>query len=129
MDWFQRDLDDLKTVKNRLGGTVNDVVMATLAGGLRKFLQQRRVNVDELEYCAAIPVDLRAATEQGRMVDRVSAWLMPLPLDESEPRRRYTRVCHVSSDLKRSKQAVAAERITQLIDLTDHKELSIIRKL
>ena len=45
-DWLTIDLDDVKAVKNRLGGTVNDVVLATVAGAVRRFLERRRVNVD-----------------------------------------------------------------------------------
>jgi len=117
LDWFSHDLNDLKLVKNRLGGTVNDVVLASVAGGLRKFLEQRRVNVERLEYRAAVPVDVRAAAEHGRMGNRVSAWLMPLPLEEYDPRKRLELVQLMTANLKRSKQALAAERLTQLMDL------------
>jgi len=89
-----------------------------VAGGLRGFFEQRRVDVDELDYRAAVPVDLRKAAEQGRMGNRVSAWLMMLPVHEPDPRRRLAKVRELSADLKRSNQAVAMERLTQLMDLT-----------
>jgi WS/DGAT/MGAT family acyltransferase len=117
LDWFHHDLSDLKFVKNRLGGTVNDVVLATVAGGMRRFFENRRVNLERLDYRAAVPVDMRATAEHGRMGNRVSAWLMSLPLHERDPRQRLAQVQEMTANLKRSKQALAAERLIQLMDL------------
>jgi diacylglycerol O-acyltransferase / wax synthase len=117
LDWFHHDLSDLKLVKNRLGGTLNDVVLAAVAGGMARFLENRRVNLERLDYRAAVPVSMRTAAEHGRMGNRVSAWLMSLPLHERDPRRRLARVQEMTANLKRSKQAIAAERLLQLLDL------------
>ena len=43
-DWTEMSLADVKDVKNRLGGTVNDVVLATAAGALGHFLRERRTS-------------------------------------------------------------------------------------
>ena len=113
-DWLTLDLGEVKTVKNRLGGTVNDVVLATVAGAVRRFLRNRGVDVAGLDYRAVIPVSVRAPEEHGTMGNRVSAWLTSLPIQEPEPRRRLARVSEITADLKRSKQALGTEVLTKI---------------
>ena len=48
-DWVRTDLSELKAIKDRLGGTVNDVVLAVVTGALRRFLEHRGEDVDELD--------------------------------------------------------------------------------
>ena len=62
-DWVRTDLDELKQIKNELGGTVNDVVLAAVTGGLRRFLDERGEPVNELALRAMVPVSVRAAEE------------------------------------------------------------------
>ena len=59
-DWLQMDLSEVKTVKNALGGTLNDVVLATVTGAVRRFLERRRVNVDTLDFRVMAPVSVRS---------------------------------------------------------------------
>ncbi len=113
-DWLAMDLADVKAVKNQLGGTVNDVVLATVAGAVRRFLQHRRVKPDAVPYRVAVPVSTRAAEEYGTMGNRVSAWLIDLPVEEGDPRRRLARVRAATAALKESKQAQGFETLVQL---------------
>ncbi|MFQ5668552.1 MAG: wax ester/triacylglycerol synthase domain-containing protein, partial [Candidatus Binatia bacterium] len=55
-DWTEMKVADLKAVKNVLGGTLNDVVLATVSGALRRFFVQRDLDPDELEIRALVPV-------------------------------------------------------------------------
>ena len=64
-DWTAMDLAAVKAVKARLGGTVNDVVLAMVAGAMRRFLAGRGVDVDRLDFRAMVPVNLRAGV-RGR---------------------------------------------------------------
>ena len=118
-DWHGLDLVEVKAVKNCLGGTINDVVLATVAGAVRRFLTQRRVNIDALNYKAVVPVSVRSAAEQGNLGNRVSAWLMSLPIQERDPRRRFTAVQELTTRLKDSKQARGIEMLTQVAELAD----------
>ena len=59
-DWLRYDLDEVKEVKNRLGATVNDVVLANVAGALRSFLIQRGEDVSDLDFRAMVPVNIRS---------------------------------------------------------------------
>ncbi len=115
-DWARFDLDAVKEVKNRLGGTVNDVVVATVAGALRLFLRQRGERVEDLRVRAMLPVSTRSAAERGRLGNRVSFMMSPLPLDEADPRRRLQRVTETTSRLKGSKQVHGFDFIGTLSD-------------
>jgi len=117
-DWFTQPLADIKFVKNQLGGTINDVVLTTVAGGMRRFFKRRRVNIDNLEYKVAIPVNVRSASERGRLGNRVSAWLATLPIQERDPVVRMAQIHEVTRGLKDSKQALAADMFNQLVELT-----------
>lgn len=117
-DWFTLDLNEVKRVKNRLGGTVNDVVLATVSGGLRRFFERRRIDIRQLEYRVAVPVNMRSAAERGRMGNRVSAWLLPLPLHERDPRLRLALVRERTAGLKESRQERAAEVLNQMLEWT-----------
>jgi len=113
-DWLTLDLSDVKDVKNRLGGTVNDVVLATVAGAVRRYLLASGVDVRGLDYRTVVPVSVRAPAEHGAMGNRVSAWLASLPIDEDDPVRRLARVHAITADLKASKQALGTEALIKL---------------
>src|SRR6185295_13568039 len=91
-DWTRFDLGRVKAVKQALGGTVNDVVLATVVGALRRYLRARGVVPENLDFRAMIPVSVRAAGERGALGNRVAQILAPLPLGEPDPRRRLERV-------------------------------------
>ena len=124
-DTLAMSLDDIKAVKNRLGGTVNDVVLATVAGALRRFLERRRVNCEHLDFRVMAPVSVRAETEHGALGNRVSAWLVPMPLRERDARRRMELIRETTSTLKESKQAQGAEVLAQVGEWTPSTVLSL----
>ena len=76
---LRMDLAAIKAVKNQLGGTVNDVVLATVARAVRRFLLRRRVSLSGLEFRVAAPVNVRAPGDHT-LGNRVSVWLMALPV-------------------------------------------------
>ena len=116
-DWLTLDLADVKAVKNQLGGTVNDVVLATVAGAVRRFLQRRRVSLDGLDFRVAAPVNMRSP-EDRTLGNRVSVWLTELPIQEPNPRRRLSKVCEVTTALKQTKQALGADVLMQVAEWT-----------
>jgi WS/DGAT/MGAT family acyltransferase len=124
-DWLAMDLTTVKEVKNKYEVSLNDVVLATVAGAVRSFLQRRRVNVDVLDFRVMAPVSMRSADERGTLGNRVSAWMVPMPLDEKDPRERIRKICATTSELKRSKQAMGAEVLTQVGEWTPSTLLSL----
>jgi diacylglycerol O-acyltransferase / wax synthase len=112
--WVRVNLADVKAIKNELGGTVNDVVLATIAGALGKHLRRRGQNTDGLELKAMIPVSVRADVERGALGNRVAAMMAPLPVWCQDPVARLDIVSEELKGLKSSGQAVGAQVLTQL---------------
>src|SRR3954469_20742301 len=109
-------LDDFKLVKNAFGGTVNDVVLAVVAGGVRTWLRSRGVRTEGLELRALVPVSIRTEDEQGQLGNRIAAMRGPLPVYVADPVRRLQIVRQAMDGLKQSKQALGAEVISRFND-------------
>ena len=124
-DWLEMSLDDVKAIKNRLGGTLNDVVLTIVAGAMQRFLEERRVNVEGLAFRVMAPVSVRGSEERGTLGNRVSAWVVDLPLAERDPRRRMEVIREATTRLKDSKQALGAEMLTQVMAWTPSTLLSL----
>jgi WS/DGAT/MGAT family acyltransferase len=117
-DWVRFELADVKEVKNRLGGTVNDVVLANVSGALRHFLRRRGEKVETLDFRAMVPVNIRTPGERGVLGNRVAMTVARLPLDEPKPHGRLRRVIETTRKLKASKQVVGVEALEELSDWT-----------
>ena len=91
-------LEDLKRVKRELGGTVNDVVLAATAGGLRRLFEARGEDVDHIR--AMVPVSVRAASESLALGNRVSSLFVDLVVAEPDPLLRYRKIAAASRELK-----------------------------
>jgi diacylglycerol O-acyltransferase / wax synthase len=115
-DWTSMDLADVKAVKNRLGGTINDVVLAIVAGAMRRYLGARGVAVDRLEFRAMVPVNLRAGYDGAG--NRVGTVVARLPIDEADARRRFLRVRHEMETVKHSHQLDVARALEDITDWT-----------
>jgi diacylglycerol O-acyltransferase / wax synthase len=109
LEWVSFDLADVKAVKNALGGTVNDVILATATGAMRSFLEMRGVDVESIDFRAVVPVNVRSDAERGTLGNRVAAWIVSLPLAEHDATARLAELQRRTSDLKASKQSLAAE--------------------
>lgn len=107
-------LEDFKLVKNAFGCTVNDVVLAIVAGALRTFLISRGVRTEGLELRALVPVSVRAEDEHHQMGNRIVVMRGPLPVYMSDPGQRLLFVKRAMDGLKESKQALGAEVIANV---------------
>jgi WS/DGAT/MGAT family acyltransferase len=107
-------LVDFKAVKNAFGGTVNDVVLAVVAGALRTWLQARGVRTEGLELRALVPVSVRTQDQRGAAGNRIAAMRGPLPVWVDDPVERLAVVREAMDDLKDSKQAIGAEVLTSV---------------
>jgi WS/DGAT/MGAT family acyltransferase len=113
-DWTAIDLAAVKAVRARLGGTVNDVVLAVVAGAMRRYLGARGVDVDRLDFRAMVPVNLRAG--YGGTGNRVASVLVRLPVDEADAGRRFQRVRQEMEAAKHSHQVDAARALEDITD-------------
>ncbi len=128
-DWVAFDLADVKAVKNSLGGTVNDIVLATVAGALRTFLEGRRVNVDVLDLRASIPVSIRTDEQRGTLGNQIALWMANLPVAERDPRRRLDKVRADTARLKESRQTLGAQVLAAVSEWTSTTLLSLAVRL
>jgi diacylglycerol O-acyltransferase / wax synthase len=109
-------LDELKRIKNAAGGTVNDVVLAAVAGALGRYLRGHGYTTQELELRAMVPISVRSDDQHGALGNRVSSYMAPLPIWCDDPIERLHEVSATMGDLKQSKQAVGASLMTELTD-------------
>jgi WS/DGAT/MGAT family acyltransferase len=112
-----RPLDDLKRVKHRFGTTVNDVVLAVAAGGVRSYLRERGQPPSRLK--AMVPVSLRdgSASDLG---NRISFVFVELPCDEPSPLRRLEEVRQAMAHHKLSGEPRGAEQALDAVSFTPH---------
>ena len=111
--WARASLDDVKTIKRSLGGTVNDVVLAAISGGFRALLLARGEEPGPHMVRSLVPVSVRAPGEENLYDNRVSALLADLPVHIADPVERLEAVRDQLATLKESKEAVlGADLIT-----------------
>jgi diacylglycerol O-acyltransferase / wax synthase len=103
-------------VKDALGGTVNDVVLAVVAGALREWLRGRGIRTEGLELRAQVPVSIRASDEHGQLGNKLAVMRAPLPVYIADPVRRLESLGQAMTGLKESKQALGAEVISRFND-------------
>jgi WS/DGAT/MGAT family acyltransferase len=112
--WVDADLERFKAIKAALGGTVNDAVLAAVAGALRAFMIRRGRDPEGIELKAMVPVSVRADAERGALGNRVAAMYAPLPVYAADAKERFAIVHEAMGGLKESGQAVGAEVLTRL---------------
>jgi diacylglycerol O-acyltransferase len=117
--WQSTDLEDISFVRKQLGGTVNDVVLTTVAGALRRYLTRRSRGLPPAGLKVAVPVNVRATHERGQLGNRASVWIVALPVDTADPRRRLLKVRHETSRLKAENQKDGAELLSQAAEWTN----------
>jgi WS/DGAT/MGAT family acyltransferase len=108
------ELEDFKLVKNAFGGTVNDVLLAVVAGALQRWLRSRGVRTEGLELRALVPVSTRSQDERHTLGNRIVVMRGPLPVYIEDPVARVRVVKQAMDGLKESKQALGAEVISNL---------------
>ena len=83
------ELGELKQIKRALGGTVNDVVLASAAGGLRRLLEHRGEEPPTPGLRAMVPMNVRSAGDHLAMGNKISSLFVHLPVAASDPAERY----------------------------------------
>ena len=108
------DLEDYKAVKRAFGATVNDVVLAAVAGALGRFLEGRGHPVDGLELRACVPLSVRTAERAGAAGNDLTIVMAPLPVGLRDPAERLAVVARAMRELKSSRQVEGAQVLTSL---------------
>jgi WS/DGAT/MGAT family acyltransferase len=114
--WVRSDLAQFKGIKDVLGGTVNDVVLAVVGGGVRNWLQARGIKTEGMEVRAQVPVSIRGTDGRGQLGNQITAMRAVLPVYIEDPVQRLDKVREQMQDLKESRQALGAEVISRFND-------------
>jgi len=116
-------LSDVKLVRRAFGGTVNDVILAGVGGGLGRLLEERGELHPDLVLKVFCPVSVRDESEHMALGNRISAMFIPLAVGEPDSVTRLVGVQAVTCDLKEREQAVGA---AVLLDLTQYAAPTVL---
>jgi len=108
-------LDDMRAIKNALGGTINDVALTISASGLRALLLSRGESLPDAGLRAMVPMNIRLASEHLALGNKVSMLFIDLPVADADLLARYRETSAHSSALKQD--GVAADGTTAVIEL------------
>ncbi|MEN8184963.1 MAG: WS/DGAT domain-containing protein, partial [Myxococcota bacterium] len=125
LEWRCMDLGEVKELKRALGGTVNDVVLAVVAGALHHFLEEHhRPWSARFDYRVVIPVNMRPPDDDFEQANRVAALFLSLPVGEADPLRRYAQIRKETERLKHSRAAEGTDLLTRFADWVGSNELT-----
>uniref|UniRef100_A0AAU2UYH6 Diacylglycerol O-acyltransferase n=1 Tax=Streptomyces sp. NBC_00003 TaxID=2903608 RepID=A0AAU2UYH6_9ACTN len=94
--------EDVQRVRRAEGGTANDVLLAVVAGGLRRWLLERGSSIPGAEPRALVPVSRRRPGAPPGSGNKLSAYLLGLPVAEPDP---LARLAAVRTAMDRNKAA------------------------
>jgi diacylglycerol O-acyltransferase len=108
-------LDDYKRIRKTHGGTINDVVLATVAGALRIWLLTRGESVvASTTVRAMVPVSVRSESDGGALGNRISSYFVDLPVGEPSAVIRLHQVSFAMKGHKESGQSIGADTLVRL---------------
>jgi len=128
-DWTRFDLGVVREVREKLGGTVNDVALTCVAGAVRTHLMAHGADVSEIDFRVLIPVSTRRPAERGKLGNRVSLLVAHLPVHEPDLRRRARRVIAETRRVKESGEIEGTQAFEELSDWTTSSLLSGLSRL
>jgi diacylglycerol O-acyltransferase / wax synthase len=121
-------LADVKAVKQQLGGTVNDVVMTMCAGALRRWLLAHDA-LPAAPLLTMVPVSVRTEEQRGTFGNRVSAMIVELPTNESDPIERYHRMHDAMLVAKEQHHAIPADMLQDFAQFTPPSVLGMASRI
>jgi diacylglycerol O-acyltransferase len=116
--WTQVSLKDVRLVRERLGGTVNDVALAAIAGGFRTLLISRGETPAAHSLRSLVPVSTRAPGTESDLGNQVSLLLPYLPVEVADPVARLDAVAERLRDLRQHHEVEAGEALTSAAGLS-----------
>ena len=105
-------LSDIKQVKNKVGGTVNDVVLAVCAGAMRRYLLSKEELPAE-SLVTMCPVNVRDPQNKAAGGNQVVSMTVPLHTDIIDPAKRLTAICESTRNAKEHTNAVGAKSMME----------------
>lgn len=115
LDVDELSLARLRAIKAGFDVTLNDLVLAALAGALGAYHRERRVHADTL--ACLVPMNLRASGERDALGNRVGMFRIALPVGERDPRRRLERIVAQTRAAKADRRGAAAPLLVEALAL------------
>ncbi len=119
-------LDDVKFVKDRMGATVNDVLVAAMAGALRRYVETRGDNPEGKEIRAMVPVDIRAP-DDTKLTNRFALVYLPLPIGIADPIDRLFATKRNMDAIKQSPEALVTYQAIASLGVVSDKFARSVR--
>jgi diacylglycerol O-acyltransferase len=117
-DWVPTTLSDVKKIRGLVpGATLNDAMLACIAGGVRALMLARGENVDKAKVRVFIPVSLRSdAQRDGEGGNQISGFVAPLPVAEADALKRLRTIQATTAKFKKGKQPLGIHLIAQWVE-------------
>ncbi len=110
-------LDDFKAIGKAFGATVNDVLVATATGALRRYIEKRGERTAGIAIRASVPVNLRPADQAHQMGNAFGLVFLTLPIGIADPARRLRAIKKEMDELKGSPEALVSFGVLSLMGL------------
>jgi diacylglycerol O-acyltransferase len=111
--WQSLPFDEVRAISTSLGGTINDLALTLVAGGLARYLESQSVCTEGLVLRVGLPVNVRRHTRAATAGNRVSMMLAGLPVGERDARARFRMIHKDIFDLERNRQAAGVEELME----------------
>ena len=111
-------LDDIRRTGQRLGSTVNDVLLTAVAGALHRYLTRHHAVPTDLNVRAVVPVNLRAEHDPATLGNRFGLVFLPLPVGATDPLERLRELKRRMDHIKRSAEAMVVFTLLRVFGAT-----------
>jgi diacylglycerol O-acyltransferase / wax synthase len=111
-------VSEVKAIGNRLGCTVNDVLLAAVSGALGRYLEGRGQPTDGLDVRTMVPVDLRRPEEANELGNRFGLVIVALPVGVRDPQERMAVLKQRMDTIKNTPEAVVAFGLLNTMGMT-----------
>jgi WS/DGAT/MGAT family acyltransferase len=108
-DWYEMPLEDVKKVRRALECTVNDVVLGVVTEVVRRYLLARQVDPRHITFRISAPVNVRSDHDRDSLGNRVSTWLVELPVGQPDRLEQVRSLREQTQELKRTRNALGMD--------------------
>ncbi|MFI5319751.1 MAG: wax ester/triacylglycerol synthase family O-acyltransferase [Myxococcota bacterium] len=117
-EWRSLSMERVSALRKALGGTLNELALACVAGALRELMIREGAEIEDVVLRASVPVNRRGDGDAHSGGNRISLCVVELPVGEADARARHARVCQSSARAKSSEQVRGLELLADLADWT-----------
>ncbi|MFK7896823.1 MAG: wax ester/triacylglycerol synthase family O-acyltransferase [Myxococcota bacterium] len=124
-EWISCHMEDLKAMRKGLDCSINDIVLTIVTGAVREFLLAKGEDVKAVGFKVSTPVSVRKESDKGKLGNNVSSWIIPLPIEEADPRKQLKAIHDLTEELKETNQAIGVQMMNQIQEWTPSTLLSL----